>query len=119
MTRTCNPFALCVPESMKALPGRFHSADEQTIKKYVQARAERQAKMREYYARNRLNVRSQQQRKRLQARIDACTDPIVRGMLECFRNGESVEAIAHAAGIGEEQCRAIVKGTARRSYARA
>lgn len=58
--------------------------------------------------RNRRNLRDYVQRKQLAARIATCKDPIVRGMLECFRNGQSVETIARAADMGAETVRKII-----------
>lgn len=105
-------FKLRVPPSMQALPGRVVTS-EQTVKDFVKARQDRLAHMREYYARNRVNVRTQQQRKRLAERIAVCQDPIVRGILECFYNGQSVETIASAAGMGAETVRKIIHPRAR------
>lgn len=105
-------FKLRVPKSMQALPGRIHTSDS-VVRDFVKARAERLAHMREYYARNRINVRTQQQRKRLAERIAACQDPVVRGILECFYNGQSVETIASAAGMGAETVRKIIHPRAR------
>jgi len=62
---------------------------------------------REGYRSNRRDVRTKE---RLAARIAECRDPVIRVMLECYRNGESVERIARAAGMGEEQVRGILKG---------
>jgi hypothetical protein len=83
------------------------------VRDFVKARQERLAHMREYYARNRVNVRTQQQRKRLAERIAVCRDPVVRGILECFYNGQSVETIAAAAGMGAETVRKIIHPRAR------
>jgi hypothetical protein len=105
-------FKLRVPKSMQALPGRIHTSDS-VVRDFVKARAERLAHMREYYQRNRVNVRTQQQRKRLAERIEACRDPIVRGILECYHNGQSVETIAAAAGMGVETVRKIIHPRAR------
>ena len=55
----------------------------------------------------RKNGRTAEQKRTLQARIDACQDPIIRIVLECFRNGESVERIAKAAKLGVTQVRGI------------
>jgi hypothetical protein len=105
-------FKLRVPKSMQSLPGRIHTSDS-VVRDFVRARAERLQHMREYYARNRVNVRTQQQRKRLAERIAVCRDPVVRGILECFYNGQSVETIAAAAGMGVETVRKIIHPRAR------
>ena len=55
----------------------------------------------------RKNGRTAEQKRTLQARIDACQDPIIKIALECYRNGESVERIAKAAKIGVTQVRKI------------
>ena len=57
----------------------------------------------------RKNGRTAEQKRELQARIDACLDPIIRLVLECYRNGESVERIAKAAKMGVTQVRGICK----------
>lgn len=107
-------FKLRVPPSMQSLPGRTVTSDK-VVRDFVKARADRLAHMREYYARNRINVRTQQQRKRLAERIAVCQDPVVRGILECFYNGQSVETIASAAGMGAETVRKIIHPKARAS----
>jgi len=110
-------FDLRIPASMAALPGRIHAMqnDEGETLAYIPLNPPAGISYTERLMQMRRNTRDVAA---IQKRIAAATDPIVRRILECYAAGQSVEAIARAAGMGVERVRAICRGMSAKNETR-